>query len=158
MTGATAKNVHDLPGGNYRLDPVQAGVLRAKLPHYAARIEQRRANAEALRKGLAGVSSELVLPQDDPDGKHVYAQFTVMHPRRDALSAALKKRDVGSEVYYPMPMPYQKVFASLGHREGAYPKSERACREVLSLPVHSELQAGDVERVIDAVRAALAEV
>ncbi len=158
VTGATAKNVHDLPGGNYRLDPVQAAVLRTKLPLYEARLARRRAHAEALRKGLAGASVHLVLPTDDAAGRHVYAQFTVRHPRRDALSAALRARGVGSEVYYPMPMPYQKVFSRLGYKAGDFPKSERACAEVLSLPVHSELGAGDIDQVIDALRRSLAEV
>lgn len=158
VTGATAKNIHDLPGGNYRLDPLQAAVLRAKLPHYPARIAKRRANAESLRQGLHDVSEHLVLPTDDPDGVHVYAQFTVRHPRRDALSAALKARGVGSEAYYPLPMPYQKALAHLGHKQGEFPKAERACAEVLSIPVHSELADGDVVKVIEAVRAAVAEV
>ncbi len=158
VTGATAKNVHDLNGGNYRLDPVQAAVLRAKLPHYEARLAARRRNADALREGLVGVSDLLVLPADDPAGRHVYAQFTVRHPRRDALSSELRKRGVGSEVYYPMAMPYQKVFAALGHRPGDFPIAERACAEVLSIPVHSELDEAEVARVIEAMRESLREV
>lgn len=147
VTGATAKNVHELPGGNFRLDPLQAAILRAKLPHYEARIARRRDHADRLRAALKGVSAELVLPTDDPDGRHVYAQFTIRHPRRDAISAALRAKGVGSEVYYPLPMPYQKVFASLGHRPGEFPNAERACAEVLSIPVHSELEVAEVETV-----------
>ena len=158
VTGATSKNVHDLPGGNYRLDPLQAAMLRVKLPHLEARLARRRANASALREGLNDCSSQLVLPQDDPDGRHVYAQFTVRHPKRDALQAALKTRGVNSEVYYPRPMPYQSFFASLGHRVGEFPKTEVACREVLSIPVHSELDEGDVHTVIDAMRSALSHI
>jgi len=158
VTGATAKNVHDLPGGNYRLDPLQAAILRAKLPHLEARLARRRSNAETLRRGLEGSSSQVVLPGDDPAGRHVYAQFSVRHPRRDALQAALKTRGVNSEIYYPLPMPYQKVFAALGHRVGEYPRAEQACREVLSIPVHSELSEADVSTVIDAMRASVAEV
>jgi dTDP-4-amino-4,6-dideoxygalactose transaminase len=158
VTGATAKNVHDLPGGNYRLAPLQAAILRAKLPHYEGRLAKRRANAEVLRQGLRGVSEHLTLPDDDHDGRHVYAQFTVRHPKRDALSAALRARGVSSEVYYPVPMPYQKVLAHLAHRVGEYPKTERACAEVLSIPVHSELADGDVVRVVEAMRASLSEI
>lgn len=158
VTGATAKNIHDLPGGNYRLDPVQAAVLRAKLPHYEQRIAARRRHAETLRVELTGVSSALVVPSDDPEGRHVYAQFTVRHPRRDALQAALKKRNVGSEVYYPVPMPYQRVFAGLGYVAGQFPAAEQACREVLSIPVHSELREGDIAQVVDAMRGALREI
>ncbi|MFO0645606.1 MAG: DegT/DnrJ/EryC1/StrS family aminotransferase [Polyangiales bacterium] len=158
VTGATAKNVHELPGGNYRLAPLQAAILRAKLPHYEGRLAKRRANAEVLRQGLRGVSELLVLPEEDAEGRHVYAQFTVRHPKRDALSAALRVRGVASEVYYPVPMPYQKVLSSLGHRAGEFPNTERACAEVLSIPVHSELSDGDVVRVVEAMRASLAEV
>jgi len=158
VTGATAKNVHDLPGGNFRLDPLQAAILGAKLPHYEGRIARRRANAESLRQGLHDVSPQLALPSDDVDGRHVYAQFTVRHPQRDALKVALEARGVGSEVYYPRPMPLQKVLASLGHRAGDFPRAERAAAEVLSIPVHSELDDHEVVRVAEAMREAVAEV
>ncbi|MFO0603317.1 MAG: DegT/DnrJ/EryC1/StrS family aminotransferase [Polyangiales bacterium] len=158
VTGATSKNVHDLPGGNYRLDPLQAAILGAKLPHYEGRLARRRANAESLRQGLHGVSERLVLPTDDPAGRHVYAQFTVRHPRRDALKAALEARGVGAEVYYPVAMPLQKVLAAIGHRPGDFPHAERAAAEVLSIPAHSELDDHEVVRVVEAMRAALAEV
>jgi dTDP-4-amino-4,6-dideoxygalactose transaminase len=158
ITGAVAKNVHELPGGNYRLDPLQAAILRAKLPHLEARLARRRHHANMLRAGLADASPSLVLPTDDERGRHVYAQFTVRHPHRDELQRALRSRDIASEVYYPIPMPYQKVFASLGHRPGEFPNAERACREVLSIPVHSELGDDDVARVIEATRAALREI
>ena len=158
ITGAVAKNVHDLPGGNYRLDPLQAAILATKLPRLETRLARRRAHADMLREGLAGASNELVLPSDDAAGRHVYAQFTVRHPRRDALQRALRERNVASEVYYPLPMPYQKVFASLGHRVGEFPRAEQATREVLSIPVHSELTSDDVQTVIDAMRASLREI
>lgn len=158
VTGATAKNIHELPGGNYRLDPVQAAVLRAKLPVYESRLAARRRNADLLREGLAGVSERLVLPSDDAAGRHVYAQFTVRHPMRDALQAGLKKRGVGGEVYYPMPMPFQKVFAGLGYKPGDFPYAERACAEVLSIPVHSELEPAEVQQVVSAMRETLGEI
>ncbi len=158
VTGATAKNIHTLPGGNYRLDPLQAAVLAAKLPHYEARLARRRTHADLLRERLAGCSEALVLPSDDPAGRHVYAQFTVRHPQRDALQAALRARDVGSEVYYPLPMPAQKVFAALPDATRAFPNAARACAEVLSIPVHSELETAEVEQVAEAMRAALRDV
>lgn len=158
VTGATAKNVHDLEGGNYRLDPLQAAILGVKLTRYEERLARRRAHADTLRRELADLAGGLVLPTDDPDGRHVYAQFTVRHPRRDALSAALKSRGVASEVYYPVPMPYQKVLAGLGYSPGDFPHTERACAEVLSIPVHSELTASELAQVVDAVRASVTEV
>lgn len=158
LTGATAKNVHELPGGNYRLDPLQAAILRAKLPSLEARLARRREHAARIRAGLQGISSRLILPQDDPQGRHVYAQFTVRHPQREALITALRARGVSAEVYYPIPMPYQKVFAHLGYRPGDFPRTEQACREVFSIPVHSELTEDEVTQVIDAMRSALVEV
>lgn len=158
ITGASAKNVHDGPGGNYRLDPLQAAILGAKLPRYEARIARRRAHADALRAGLRGLSPALVLPDDDPHGRHVYAQFTVRHPRRDALQRALRAREVAAEVYYPVPMPLQGAVAHLKHHPGDFPLAERAAAEVLSIPVHSELDGEDVARVIESVRRAVQEV
>lgn len=158
VTGATAKNIHDLPGGNYRLDPLQAAILRTKLPDLESRLARRRSNAAMIRDGLTGASSQLVLPQDDALGRHVYAQFSIRYPKRDALMKALRLRDVNSEIYYPVPMPYQKVFASLGHKVGEFPNAEKACREVLSIPTHSELSNDEVAAVISAMRTSLAEI
>lgn len=158
ITGATAKNVHELPGGNYRLDPLQAAILGAKLPHYEARVARRRANAASLRQGLHDASPALTLPEEDPAGRHVYAQFTLRHPRRDALESAVRARGVAAEVYYPRAMPLQGVLAHLGHRPGDFPHAERAAREVLSIPVHSELDDHEVVRVVEALREALAAV
>lgn len=158
ITGATAKNVHALPGGNYRLDPLQAAILGAKLPHYEERVTRRRKNADRIREALRNASPELTLPNDDPAGRHVYAQFTVRHPRRRALQSALQARGVGAEVYYPVPMPHQEVLGWLGHRVGDFPNAERAAAEVLSIPTHSELADEEVDRVIEAMHGALREI
>jgi dTDP-4-amino-4,6-dideoxygalactose transaminase len=158
ITGAVAKNVHELPGGNYRLDPLQAAILGVKLTHLDQRLARRRANASALREALADAHPELIVPSDDPDGRHVYAQFSLQFPRRDALIERLKSRGVGAEVYYPVPMPYQKVLAHLGYRRGEFVHTERACRDLVAVPVHSELTGDELSTVIDAVRAAVREV
>lgn len=158
ITGATAKNVHEYPGGNYRLDPVQAAVLRAKLPAFEERIARRRQHAQHLREALADVSSSVLLPQEMPNARHVYAQFSLLHPQRDRVLAQLRERGVGAEIYYPIPMPYQKVFASLGHRVGAFPVCERACREVFSIPVHSELTEEELTRVATITREVLRSI
>lgn len=157
VTGASAKNVHTDPGGNYRLDPLQAAILRAKLPRYEARIARRRSNASALREALDGLP-DIVLPSDDPRGRHVYAQFTLRHPRREALQSALRDKGIAAEVYYPVPMPLQGAVATLGHSAGDFPATERAAAEVLSIPVHSELTGDELRAVIDGVRAAAREV
>lgn len=156
VTGATAKNVHDRPGGNYRLDPVQAAVLRAKLPAFPARLARRRSNAAFLLDALAG-TPELELPTLQAEGESAWAQFTVAHPRRDALAAGLRARGVAAEVYYPRPMPLQAVFASLGHKAGEFPVAERAAATCLSIPVHSELTEQELSAVAKATREAAQE-
>lgn len=157
-TGASAKNVHTGPGGNYRLDPLQAAILGAKLPRYEARVARRRANAERLRAALRADAPGVIAPDDDPEGRHVYAQFTVRHAERDRLQSALRARGVAAEVYYPVPMPLQAALASQGHRPGDFPAAERAAAEVLSIPTHSELDEAEVDRVIEATVAAAREV
>ena len=158
VTGAVAKNVHELPGGNYRLDPLQAAILGVKLRHLDERLERRRANATMLREGIKDAHPELIVPTDDRDGRHVYAQFSLQFPRRDALIEKLKSRGVGAEIYYPIPMPYQKILSSLGAKRGEYPYAERACAELVAIPAHSELRQDEVRAVIDAVCAAVKEV
>lgn len=158
ITGAVAKNVHELPGGNYRLDPLQAAILGAKLTRLEERLTRRRANAAILREGLTGAHPELIVPTDDPNGRHVYAQFSLQFPRRDALIEKLKAKGCGAEVYYPIPMPYQKILSHLGAKVGQFPHAEKACRELVAIPAHSELREDEVHAVVDAVRAALKEV
>lgn len=158
LTGATAKNVHSLPGGNYRLDPLQAAILRAKLPHYEARLAQRRANASVLRERLSTVSEHLVVPSDDPHGRHVYAQFTLRHPKRDAVVTSLRALGVASEIYYPMPLSSQKVLGDRALPAGTFAETERACAEVFSVPVHSELEPAELDQVADAIARSVREV
>ncbi len=158
VTGAVAKNVHELLGGNYRLDPLQAAILGVKLTHLDERLDRRRANAAMLREGLKNAHPELIVPTDDPDGRHVYAQFSLQFPRRDALIEKLKSRGVGAEVYYPIPMPYQKILSHLGAKRGEFPHAERACADLVAIPAHSELRQDEVRAVVDAVRAAVKEV
>jgi len=94
-----------------------------------------------------------VLPSDDPDGRHVVNQFTLRVPgRRDALRAHLAGRGIGTEVYYPEPLHLQPCFAGLGLRAGAFPHAERACAEVLSIPVFPELAEAQIDEVADAIR------
>lgn len=149
--GARPKYHHLAIGGNFRLDPLQAAVLRAKLPHLAAWTAARRGHAERYRALFAGarVPPELRLPAPHP--AHVYHQFVIRAPRRDALRAALAADGIGTEIYYPEPLHLQPCFAELGYRAGAFPVAERACRDVLALPIHpvlaADAQAFVVERI-----------
>lgn len=151
--GARPKYHHVAIGGNFRLDPLHAAVLRAKLPHLPAWTAARRAHAERYRAlfAAARVPPELRLPAPHP--AHVYHQFVIRAPRRDALRAHLAAAGIGTEVYYPEPLHLQPCFAELGYRPGAFPIAERACREVLALPIHPALPPRAQEIVVEQIAA-----
>jgi dTDP-4-amino-4,6-dideoxygalactose transaminase len=152
--GAKPKYYHQLVGGNFRLDALQAAVLRVKLRHLDDWSAARGRNAARYRELLAGCP-DLACPPELPGRRHIYNQFTVRTPRRDELRAHLAGRKVGCEVYYPVPLHLQECFAPLGYRPGQLPESERAAAEVLSLPIYPELTAGQQETVAGAVRECL---
>ena len=143
---------HEEVGYNSRLDALQAAVLSAKLPHLAGWSAARRRNAAFYDGALAGVEG-VTTPLVGPENESIYNQYTlrVRDGRRDALAAFLRERGVGSGIYYPVPLHLQECFAYLGHREGDFPEAERACREVLSLPVFPELTEAQLEHVAGSV-------
>jgi dTDP-4-amino-4,6-dideoxygalactose transaminase len=145
---------HEEVGYNSRLDALQAAVLSAKLPHLRGWSEARRRNAAFLDGALAGIEG-IVTPPVKPDNESIFNQYTirVLDGRRDALAEHLKAAGIGSGVYYPVPLHLQECFAYLGYREGQFPESERACREVLSLPVFPELTQGQLGYVAEQVGA-----
>lgn len=145
--GARPKYHHLAIGGNLRIDALQAAVLAAKLPHLPRWTAARRANADRYRALIAAAAlpPELRLPAPHPD--HAYHQFVIRTPRRDALRAHLLDAGVGTEVYYPEPLHLQPCFA--GH--GSLPIAERACREVLALPIQPALGADAQAYVVDQI-------
>jgi dTDP-4-amino-4,6-dideoxygalactose transaminase len=152
--GARPKYIHHAVGGNFRIDTLQAALLRVKLPHLRRWTEGRRANAERYRQlfaSTAGLPAELRLPADAPG--HVYNQFVIRAPDRDRLRAHLGEAGIATEVYYPLPFHLQPCFVELGYREGAFPHAEAASREALALPIYPELteaqQAYVVSRIAD---------
>jgi dTDP-4-amino-4,6-dideoxygalactose transaminase len=149
VQGATGKNVHARLGGNFRLDPLQAAILRVKLPLIDGWIATRRRYAELYRQRLAVLEQAglLGLPQERPGTTCTWAQFVVRTPMRDELARALGEAGIASAVYYPVPMPLQEALGRDRAREGDFPRSERAGREVLAIPVHPLLEPGDVEDV-----------
>jgi dTDP-4-amino-4,6-dideoxygalactose transaminase len=144
---------HEEVGYNSRLDALQAAVLSVKLPHLGRWSEARRRNADFYDEALAGLDG-IVTPVVSPENESIVNQYTirVLDGRRDALIEHLKVRGVGSSVYYPVPLHLQECFAYLGYREGDFPESERASREVLSLPVFPELTEAERGEVVEAVR------
>ena len=142
---------HELVGTNSRLDALQAAVLRVKLRHLKGWEDARRRNACGYHGGLEDVV-EVVLPSPAEGNHHVYNQYTIRVECRDALREHLQGRGVGSGIYYPVPLHLQPCFAELGGREGQFPQVERACREVLSLPIFPELGEDRLAIAVDEIR------
>ena len=146
--GSRVKYQPELIGGNFRLDALQAAVLRAKLPHLGRWNEARRAHAADYRRRFAAarLPAELRLPHHD--GAHVYHQFVIRTPQRDALRAHLAANGVGTEIYYPMPLHLAPWLVARGYRRGSFPIAERAAAETLALPIHPALSAEARETVV----------
>ncbi len=151
--------VHGMNGGYYyedigytsRLDEIQAVILRVKLRYLKAWTERRRYNATLYRTLLTDL--EPMLPIVRPYNYHVYHQFTIRHPNRDALRDYLKAQGIESAIYYPLPLHLQPAYRFLGGQEGDCPNAENASRTVLSLPIHSELGEDEIAYVAEHVRA-----
>jgi dTDP-4-amino-4,6-dideoxygalactose transaminase len=142
---------HEIVGGNFRLDALQAAILRTKLPHLEAFSAARARNASRYRELLAGTPVELP-PAEEPGERCVYNQFVIRAERRDALQAYLKEHGVGSEVYYPVPLHLQPCFAALGYAPGSFPEAEAAARTSLALPIYPELEPAQQEYVAEQIR------
>jgi dTDP-4-amino-4,6-dideoxygalactose transaminase len=153
--GGPKKYYHEELGVNSRLDEIQAAVLRVKLPHLEQWIEKRRSIARRYTAALAGVHG-VVTPAERPGCRHVYHQYTVRVEDRDAIRQRLSDAGVQSMVYYPVPLHLQRVLGWLGLGEGSYPRSERAARGVLSIPMYPELTEAQQDQVVAALRAAVA--
>jgi dTDP-4-amino-4,6-dideoxygalactose transaminase len=143
---------HEEVGFNSRLDSLQAAVLHAKLKHLSHWSAARRANAAYYTSAFADVA-EVRTPFIDAANESIFNQYTIRVDRRDELQAQLKAKGIGSAVYYPVPLHLQPCFEYLGYKKGAFPESERAAREVLSLPIYPELTSAQLDEVVASVRA-----
>jgi len=146
--GMAVRYYHEDVGINSRLDTLQAAVLRIKLRHLDEWTAARQANARRYAE-LLGAGTPLVqLPVvADYQTRHVFNQFVVRSPRRDALREYLQTNGVGSEIYYPLPLHRQVCFQELNYREGDFPVSEQVAREVLALPIYPGLSDDDIRYV-----------
>jgi len=135
--GQTTRYYHDYVGYNYRMDGFQGAVLRVKLKRLDEWTKRRQEICQLYRKLLAGARVEI--PQDDPQNESVYHLFVVWVENRDAVRAGLEKRGVGSAIHYPVPVHLQKAYASLGHKPGDFPQTERASERVFSMPLFPEM-------------------
>ena len=151
--GAKPKYVHHVVGINSRLDAIQAAILAVKLNHLDSWTAARQRIADRYDELLAGVPG-IVTPHRASDRTHIFHQYTVRVTgrKRDALAAHLKAQGIGTMIYYPGPLHLQECFAHLGYRDGDFPESERASREVLSLPIFPELTDKEQDHVVAAIR------
>ena len=137
--------------GNFRLDEIQAAVLRVKLKYLDRWTEGRRRNAAFYRESVSR-SETITLPYQMPHSRHIYNQFVIRSARRDELMAHLRKKQIGCEVYYPVPLHLQTCFKELSYKAGELPASEAAARESLALPIYPELTAEMLQAVVEAIR------
>ncbi|NLX04817.1 MAG: DegT/DnrJ/EryC1/StrS family aminotransferase [Phycisphaerae bacterium] len=152
--GMEPKYFHHYVGGNFRLDAIQAAALLIKLPHLEAWSEARRVKAAYYDERFAGTA--VTTTPVKPDRVSVCNYYTIRVANRDQVVAHLRERKIGCEIYYPVPLHLQRCFEYLGHKEGDFPESERAAREVMSLPIYPELTSAMQDRVVEAVLEAAA--
>lgn len=157
MHGAYPKYYHRWIGGNFRLDAVHAALLAVKLPHLDGFARRRAANAARYTEYFAklpSIGARLILPAAQPGNGHTWNQYTVRVPgagRRDALRDWLAARQIGTEIYYPVPLHAQACFAALGQTDADLPVSARLASEALSIPIFPELTTTQQDEVIGAV-------
>ena len=156
--GSPRRYLHEEFGWNSRLDEIQAAILRVKLPHVDRWNAQRRERAAAYDRlfrdagsASANSSSPVRPPFTSPHAHHVFHQYVIRAERRDDLRQFLTERRIGTEIYYPIPLHLQPCFAYLGYREGDFPESERAAREVLALPMFPELTEDEQRWVVESI-------
>ena len=158
--GGQRKYYHSLIGGNFRLDALQAAALSVKLKYLDGWSAKRRANARAYLAGFekAGLvvrgavqPPRAVYASSGDANHHIFNQFTIRAENRDALSAHLKARTIGHEIYYPVPLHLQECFAGLGFRKGDFPAAERAASSVLSLPIYPELKEEQIDYIVRSI-------
>jgi UDP-2-acetamido-2-deoxy-ribo-hexuluronate aminotransferase len=150
--GGLKRHHHPFLGTNGRFDTLQAAVVLAKMPHFDWEVAERGRIGERYTKLL---SSTCVVPELMPGNTHVYAQYTIRVPNRDAVAATLKENGIPTAVYYPKCLHEQPVFSATGYVWGDFPESEKASREVLSLPMHPFLTPSDQDRVVAALQESL---
>ena len=160
--GMEQRYYHKVVGGNFRIDAIQAAVLRAKLPFLDGWNATRRANAATYREAFtaAGLLDRVTLPAEPFAGSglrdhHIFHQYVIRVPNRDAVMARLTEQKIGCAIYYPVPLHLQECFAYLGHNAGDVPVSEQAAKESLALPIFPGLREEEIHEVVAGIRVAL---
>ena len=149
--GAVTKYHHEYIGYNSRLDTLQAAILNVKLSHIDNAIKKRAEHAAHYRDMLQGID-EIKLPLLKDNNKEINYVFCIQAEKRDMLENHLKAKDIGTSVYYPVPMHLQKCFEYLGYKKGDFPVSEKLCNTVLALPMFPELTEDEVSFVCESIK------
>jgi len=152
--GSKPKYYHKIVGCNSRLDTLQAAVIEVKLGHLDKWSAARKANADWYNDTLtkAGlVDRQLITPYEIPGGRHIYNQYVIRAKNRDGLMARFKEKNIGTEIYYPVPLHIQECFADLGYKTGDLPHSEGAAKETMALPIYPELTIEQRRYVVDTI-------
>lgn len=161
--GMEQRYYHKVVGGNFRIDAIQAAVLRAKLLFLDGWNATRRANAATYKEAFtsAGLLDRVTLPAEPFASSglrdhHIFHQYVIRVPNRDAVMARLTKQKIGCAIYYPVPLHLQECFAYLGHNAGDFPVSEQAAKESLALPIFPGLTQDEIMEVVRGIKEALA--
>lgn len=149
--GQAEKYYHDMEGYNGRLDAIQAGILHTKLRFLSEWNTERRKRASAYQKLLAETSDQLVLPHEPSWANAVYHLYVIRSEERDQLRTYLSKCNIGTGIHYPVPLHLQKAYSRLGYKEGDFPISEKAVRQILSLPLYPQIKVDQQRDVADRI-------
>lgn len=149
--GAEKKYWHEMYGHNYRMEGIQGAVLGVKLKHLGTWTDGRRNNAALYNKHLAGIP-QVTTPREMPYAKHVYHLYVIRVPKREELQKHLDSKGIATGLHYPIPLHMQTAFAHLGYKEGNFPVTEKAAKEILSLPMYPELTEEQIVYVSQAIR------
>jgi dTDP-4-amino-4,6-dideoxygalactose transaminase len=152
--GYGPKYYNRIIGWNFRLDALQAAVLRVKLNYLDSWTAARQRNASLYRRlfAEAGVAGQQVeLPAECTNGRHIYNQFVIRHKARNRLLIHLQAHGIGTEIYYPVPLHLQECYGDLGYQAGAFPASESAANESLALPIYPELTPDMIQSVVSRI-------
>jgi len=146
--GSKGAYKHESVGFNSRLDEIQAGILLVKFRRINENNDKRRKKAALYSELLSG---SVACPKEKDGYSHVYHQYTIMTPKREAIQSRLKNNGISSVVYYPIPLHLQEALSFLGHKQGDFPVAEKAAGEVLSLPMYPELEEETIRRIAEII-------
>ncbi len=151
--GSSPKYYHKVIGGNFRLDALQAGIVSVKLKHLDSWTKGRQENAKKYVSLFTGVGLDEIKLPVEKENRHIYNQFVInVSEKRDELRTFLQEAEIGTEIYYPLPLHLQECFAYLNYKKGDFPISEQAAGHTLALPVYPELTDDQQVYVVDKIK------